>query len=105
MLIDEYEEARPPRKQLPQLVLTRQDREEILVEWGASYHDVRRSMVTVTARVYSIFATDATLIFRSSTPFELMSRLRINEEGLFHLLIDMIGLKNTWYVCRTLAAV
>ena len=40
MLLDDYEAARPPRKQLPDLVLTRQDREEILVEWGVSFNDI-----------------------------------------------------------------
>ncbi|GKY93134.1 hypothetical protein MPSEU_000281500 [Mayamaea pseudoterrestris] len=40
MLVDDYEAARPPRKHLPQLVLTRQDREEILIEWGASFNEI-----------------------------------------------------------------
>jgi hypothetical protein len=41
MGLEEYEAARRPRKQLPQLVLTRQQREEILIEWGATVNEVR----------------------------------------------------------------
>jgi len=40
MPIDEYESARPERRSQPELVLTRQDREEILIEWGATFHEI-----------------------------------------------------------------
>lgn len=38
--IDEYESERRPRREQPDLVLSRQEREELLVEWGASFQDI-----------------------------------------------------------------
>lgn len=38
--MDEYESERPPRREQPDLVLSRQEREELLVEWGASFQEI-----------------------------------------------------------------
>jgi hypothetical protein len=38
--LDDYESTRPPRRQQLDLVLTRQDREDILLEWGASFSEI-----------------------------------------------------------------
>ena len=38
--MDEYETARAPRRRDVDLVLTRQDREEILIEWGANFNQI-----------------------------------------------------------------
>ena len=38
--IDEYEDSRPIRRTQVDLVLTRQEREEILLEWGAQFHEI-----------------------------------------------------------------
>lgn len=38
--IDEYESERLPRREQPDLVLSRQEREELLVEWGASFQEI-----------------------------------------------------------------
>jgi hypothetical protein len=40
MPVDEYEAARPERRPQMQLILTRQDREEILIEWGATFPQI-----------------------------------------------------------------
>ena len=44
--IDEYENRRPPRREQADLVLSRQEREELLVEWGASFQDIIDSIRT-----------------------------------------------------------
>lgn len=44
MGFEEYESARPPRRRQPELILTRQDREEILIEWGATFHEIIESI-------------------------------------------------------------
>jgi hypothetical protein len=40
MHFDEYERLRPPRREALDLVLTRQDREELLLEWGATFNQI-----------------------------------------------------------------
>lgn len=40
MKLDDFEVARPHRRSQPELVLTRQDREELLVEWGVTFHEI-----------------------------------------------------------------
>jgi hypothetical protein len=40
MHFDEYESVRPPRREALDLVLTRQDREELLLEWGATFNQI-----------------------------------------------------------------
>ena len=40
----DYETNRPPRRIQPQLVLSRQEREELLVEWGASFQEIIESI-------------------------------------------------------------
>jgi hypothetical protein len=40
MRFDEYESLRPPRRDALDLVLTRQDREELLLEWGATFNQI-----------------------------------------------------------------
>jgi hypothetical protein len=40
MHFDEYESVRPPRREALDLVLTRQDREELLLEWGATFQQI-----------------------------------------------------------------
>jgi hypothetical protein len=40
MYLDEYESSRPERKNQLDLVLTRQDREELLLEWGATFQQI-----------------------------------------------------------------
>lgn len=40
MRVDDYETARPRRRQLLELILTRQEREELLLEWGASFQQI-----------------------------------------------------------------
>jgi hypothetical protein len=40
MNLEEFEAARPPRKTQHELILTRQDREEILIEWGATFNEI-----------------------------------------------------------------
>jgi hypothetical protein len=44
MNVEEYESARPIRRTQHELVLTRQDREEILIEWGATFNDIIESI-------------------------------------------------------------
>lgn len=38
--IDDYENDRPTRREQPDLVLSRQEREELLVEWGEAFQDI-----------------------------------------------------------------
>jgi hypothetical protein len=45
MLLDDYESARPPRRSHTELVLSRKDREDILIEWGATFHEVSKRRV------------------------------------------------------------
>jgi hypothetical protein len=40
MNVEEYEAARPVRRTQHELVLTRQDREQILIEWGATFNEI-----------------------------------------------------------------
>jgi hypothetical protein len=40
MHFDDYESLRPPRREALDLVLTRQDREELLLEWGATFNQI-----------------------------------------------------------------
>lgn len=40
MHVDDYESARPNRRDQLELVLTRQSREELLLEWGASFQEI-----------------------------------------------------------------
>jgi hypothetical protein len=38
--LDDYEKLRQPRRRQRELILTRQAREEILLEWGANFHEI-----------------------------------------------------------------
>jgi hypothetical protein len=40
MNLEEFEQARPIRRTQHELILTRQDREEILIEWGATFNEI-----------------------------------------------------------------
>jgi hypothetical protein len=42
--IDTYEESRPNRKFSSRLILSREQREELLLNWGASFHDIVESI-------------------------------------------------------------
>ena len=42
--VDTYEEARPYRRSQIDMVLTREEREEILMHWGVSFHDIIESI-------------------------------------------------------------
>lgn len=44
MNVEEYEAARPIRRTQHELVLTRQDREQILIEWGATFNEIIESI-------------------------------------------------------------
>ena len=44
--VNKYEQARPYRKSQKGMVLTREEREEILLNWGASFHDIIESIRT-----------------------------------------------------------
>jgi hypothetical protein len=46
MHFDEYESVRPPRREALDLVLTRQDREELLLEWGATFQQIIEAIRT-----------------------------------------------------------
>jgi hypothetical protein len=46
MHFDEYESVRPPRRDSLDLVLTRQDREELLLEWGATFQQIIEAIRT-----------------------------------------------------------
>lgn len=42
--LDSYEEARPYRKASSRLILSREEREALLLNWGASFHDIVESV-------------------------------------------------------------
>jgi hypothetical protein len=46
MHFDEYESVRPPRREALDLVLSRQDREELLLEWGATFQQIIEAIRT-----------------------------------------------------------
>lgn len=46
MHFDEYESVRPRRREALDLVLTRQDREELLLEWGATFQQIIEAIRT-----------------------------------------------------------
>jgi len=44
MPLNDYESARPSRRSQNDLILTRQDREELLIEWGATFSEIIESI-------------------------------------------------------------